>query len=246
MSLVTNERLRAAIRAKGLTVATLAARLDVDPKSVQRWITQERVPHAGTRLRVAQELGDDETYYWPSLLDSHQSIGASQSELVQMWPTRDTVPHDVWRTLIDQAEHRIDVLAYSGGFLVETFRLVDVIRERAGDDFTARILLGDATSEHVQSRGIHEGLPSLPARAMSTAEYLRPVLELEGVELRVQSVPLYASLYRFDDQILVNSHTHGLPAKDNPVHHYRAVPGGRMFAYYLQAFDRVWDSSSPA
>lgn len=245
MSLVTNERLRNAIRAKGLTVATLASRLDVDPKSVQRWITQERVPHSSTRTRVVQELGDEETYYWPSLLNTSQSIGASQNELVQMWPTRDTVPHDIWRTLIDQGKHHIDVLAYSGGFLVETFRLVDVIRERTGSDFSARIILGDATSENVQRRGVEEGLPSLPARAMSTAEYLKPILELEGVELRVQSVPLYASIYRFDDQILVNSHTHGLPAKDNPIHHYREVPGGRMFRYYADAFERVWDASAP-
>lgn len=242
---MANERLRASMTAAGYSVQTLAEAVEVDPKSVRRWISQERVPHASTRAAVAKVLGREETFYWPSLLDSPAALGATRSELVQMWPSRDRVPHDVWRSLIDSSHQHLDVLAYSGGFLVESFRLVDLIHERAGAGLQVRIALGDAASTNVRDRGRAEGLPSLPARASSTIEYLGDVVDLEQVQVRVHGTPLYASLYRFDDELLVNSHTHGLPAKDNPVHHYRAVPGGQMLPYYLDAFQRVWDQSYP-
>lgn len=233
------------MRAAGHSVQSLAEAVDVDPKSVRRWVAEGRLPHSASRAAVAHELGREETFYWPTLLDAASTLGASRSELVQMWPSRDRVPHDVWRSLIDSSRQHLDVLAYSGGFLVESFRLVDLIHERAGDGLRVRIALGDGASANVQDRGRAEGLPSLPARAASTIEYLAEVVGLDQVEVRVHATPLYASLYRFDDELLVNSHTHGLPAKDNPIHHYRAVPGGQMLPYYLDAFQRVWDQSYP-
>lgn len=237
---MVNERLRTAVNGTGHTIQSLAAAVGVDPKSVQRWITQGRMPHRETRAAVAAELGGDEVYYWPELLNSSAALSATRSELVQLWPSRDRVPHDVWRSLIDATSEQLDVLAYSGGFLVESFRLADVIAERVTSGLRVRLLLGDETSESVHARGHAEGLPSLPARAASTREYLADVLALDAVELRVHDTPLYASIYRFDDELLVNSHTHGLPAKDNPVHHYRAAPGGSMVTYYAAAFERVW------
>ena len=77
-----NQRLRQALAASGITQATLAERIGVDAKSVERWITQERLPHATTRARVAKVLGLDETYFWPSLLGTDQTKNATNSELV--------------------------------------------------------------------------------------------------------------------------------------------------------------------
>src|SRR4051812_29248795 len=69
---VPNQRLRNALATTGLTPAVLAERVGVDPKSVERWITQDRLPHPTTRASVAQTLGQDETYFWPALLTSQQ------------------------------------------------------------------------------------------------------------------------------------------------------------------------------
>lgn len=242
---MANERLRTAIAGAGYTIQSLADAVEVDPKSVQRWVTQDRMPHPSTRAAVVAVLGGDEVYYWPALLDSPAALSASRSELVQLWPSRDRVPSDVWRSLIDGTRAHLDLLAYSGGHLVEVYRLVDHIAEHAPAGLRVRLLLGDDTSEPVRARGRDEGLPSLPARAASTREYLADVLALESVELRVHQTPLYASLYRFDDDLLVNHHTHGLPAKDNPVHHYRAVEGGALWRYYVAAFERVWATGYP-
>lgn len=224
----------------------LATAVDVDPKSVERWITQDRVPHRGTRARVAKELGLDETYLWPSLLLEARASSAAQSELVQLWPTRDSVPGDVWRSLLARTQQRLEVLVYSGGFLVEAYGVARDIARISHAGGQIRMLLGDSTSDEVARRAAGEGLPTLPARAASTLDYLAEVSGLPGVEVRLHSTPLYVSIYRFDDEALVNPHTHGIGAKDSPVFHYQRVGGGSMFGYYERAFNRVWDVATPA
>lgn len=235
-----NTRLHAALDAAGLTRAQLAETVEVDPKSVERWITQGRLPRAATRLRVASVVGAEETYLWPALVERPGS--GAPAEIVQVWPSRDVVPGHVWQNLVDNTRERLDVLVFSGGFLVETFRLGERIAAVSAAGGRVRIALGDPLSPVVAERGIAEGLPSLPNRAASTSEYLAGVRDLPGVEVRVHDTPLYVSIYVFDDELLVNPHTHGLPAKDNPVLHLRAAPGaGGLADYYRDAFERVWD-----
>ena len=245
VDVMPNHRLRSALAAHDMTTAGLAATVGVDPKSVERWLTQDRVPHRGTRARVATVLGHEETYLWPSLRDGMGATAATASELVSMWPTRDSVPGDVWRSLSSRVSRRLEVLVYSGGFVVEAFGLTREIRRIAAGDGSVRILLGKADSDEVRRRGVAEGLPTLPARAASTRDYLRDVRGLSGVEIRVHDVPLYASIYRFDDDMLVNPHTHGIGAKDSPVFHYERVGTGGLFGYYEKAFDRVWEIATP-
>src|SRR5690606_10228481 len=128
---MTNERRRGAMAAANLTKHALAERLGISTKTVERWITQDRCPHPGLRRKVARELDRDETYLWPELLAGSRSAAASLSEFVQIWPTRPEVPHEVWRSLMQQATEHIDVLVYAGGFLVESLDFVNVVRTKA-------------------------------------------------------------------------------------------------------------------
>jgi hypothetical protein len=56
---------------------------------------------------------------------------------------------------------------------------------------------------------------------------------------------LYNSLYRADDELLVNTHIHGVPAAHAPVLHLDASAGGDLATAYLDSFERVWDSAAP-
>jgi hypothetical protein len=78
---------------------------------------------------VARALGSDEIYFWPALLGREQSKNATNAELVQVWPARGDVPGDVWRSLFQQAADQVDVLVYSGGFLIEAYNRIETIRE---------------------------------------------------------------------------------------------------------------------
>src|SRR5260221_624976 len=60
-----NERLRSVLAQRGVTIEGLAEACRVDPKTVNRWIGEGRVPHARHRFTASQHLNVDETYLWP-------------------------------------------------------------------------------------------------------------------------------------------------------------------------------------
>jgi hypothetical protein len=66
----------------------------------------------------------------------------------------------------------------------------------------------------------------------------------DGVELRLHDTPLYNSIYRFDDEMLINVHAYGILAAYTPVMHLRRVDGA-FFHTYLESFERVWASAHP-
>ena len=70
--------------------------------------------------------------------------------------------------------------------------------------------------------------------------YLRPLFDVAGVELRLHDTTLYNSIFRVDDDMLVNMHTYGAQAAQSPVMHVRRMAGGRLFPHYLDSFERVW------
>jgi hypothetical protein len=50
---------------------------------------------------------------------------------------------------------------------------------------------------------------------------------------------LYASEFRFDDTLLINTHAHGLWASQSPVLRIDCATSP-LFHFYTDAFDRVW------
>lgn len=56
---------------------------------------------------------------------------------------------------------------------------------------------------------------------------------------------LYNSLYRADDELLVNTHIHGVPAAHAPALHLRANEASDLVATYLDSFERIWNAAAP-
>ena len=56
---------------------------------------------------------------------------------------------------------------------------------------------------------------------------------------------LYASLYRGDDVMLVNTHAYGSPASQSPVLQLQRLPGGQVFDHYAHSFEEVWATARP-
>jgi transcriptional regulator with XRE-family HTH domain len=76
---MANERLRAALSEKGLRNLDIAADLDVDPKTVERWVSQGRVPYPRHRQQLAQLLGVSEEELWPELQDRQRREDDSET-----------------------------------------------------------------------------------------------------------------------------------------------------------------------
>ncbi|WP_219465675.1 helix-turn-helix domain-containing protein [Nonomuraea rhizosphaerae] len=241
---MANERLRAAMLERGASLADVAAAVEVDPKTVERWVTQGRVPYRRHRFIVAGFLGMEEAYLWPEVRD--QVAAVSESELVTLYPHRWAVPRDAWGHLFSSANQEIGVLVYSGLFLAEDTGIVRTFASKAKAGVRVRILFGDPKSAEVAQRGADEGIgDGMGARIMNSLVLFRPLMKLENVEIRLHGTVLYNSIYRGDDQLLINTHVYGQPASNAPVLHLRQVPGGDMVATYLESFESVWESAAP-
>jgi transcriptional regulator with XRE-family HTH domain len=240
-----NDRLRTAMLERGVTPADLATALQVDPKSVERWISG-RTPYRRHRYAVAAHLGVDESYLWPDALTTDQVANASDSEIINVHPHRWAVPSDLWRNFFDNAEREIGVLVYSGLFVAEDAGIQRVFRRKADAGATVRILLGDPDGESVTQRGADEGIDDTMAAKIKNAIVLYKQLRgIDGIEFRLHRTVLYNSIYRADDQLLVNTHIYNFPASQAPVLHLRRVAGGDMVTTYLESFERVWTDASP-
>jgi len=228
-----------------MTPTTLAHALDVDPKSVERWITG-RVPYRKHRYAVAALLGVDEALLWPGALSREQVAAAAESEVLTVYPHRWAVPNDAWHRLYESAEREIGVLVYSGLFLAESTGLIQLFARKAGAGTRVRILFGDPDSPEVAQHGTDIGLgEAMAGRVRNALVLFAPLSRIERVEIRLHRTVLYNSIYRADDTLLVNTHVYGEPAQNAPVLHLRRVAGGDMVTTYVSSFDRVWNGAVP-
>jgi transcriptional regulator with XRE-family HTH domain len=240
-----NERLRAALLERGLTPAALSQHIGVDHKTVERWIAG-RTPYRKHRFEAAARLGVDEAYLWPDALSRDQVVGASESELLAIYPHRWDAPREVWQRFFSSAEEEIGVLVYAGLFLAEDAGVQKILAGKARAGVRVRVLLGDPDSPQVAERGAGEGIDdAVGVKIRNVMVLYQPLRSVEGTEFRLHQTPLYNSIYRADDQLLVNTHIHGMPATRAPLWHLRKVAGGELASMYLESFERVWDTAVP-
>jgi len=241
-----NERLRALLLERGKTLDQLAAHAQVDAKTVERWITRGRLPYRRHRFEVASFLGVDESYIWPDALGRDEVSVVSESEIVAVWPHRSEVPRDLWGHLFSQSEREIGVLVYSGLFVSEDAGIQKIFKQKAAAGVRVRILLGDPDSQAVADRGEDEGVGDARAAKIRNALAMyRPLRSVEGVEFRFHRTVLYNSIYRADDQVLVNTHLFGVTAAHAPVWHLRKLPAGELASLYIDSFEQVWETATP-
>jgi hypothetical protein len=228
-----------------LTEGDLAAELAVDPKTIRRWL-DGRMPYPRHRGVLARLLNVDEFQLWPEL-EAIQASKSRPAEIVAVYSHRSEITMHGWSSLFAASEREIDVLAYAALFLAENAELVELVATRADAGVGVRIALGNPDGRHIAQRGREEGIgAALAAKVRNALVLLRPLLEHPGVELRLHDTVLYNSMYRSDDQLLVNQHIYGIPAAQAPTYHLRKTADGEMFSFYLDSFRRVWDGAVPA
>lgn len=236
---MANERLRAAIFSSRFDIDDIAHELGVDRKTIERWIAG-RVPYKRHRYALASLLGVDPAYLWP-VEAADQANDLALAEVVAIYPVRSTVSNDAWLRLFEQARDRIDVLVYAGFWLSEDPAIRRLLVRKAKANVHIRVLLGDPDSPEVHQRGVDEGIgTAISAKIANTIHNYRDLIVAPNVEFRLHDTVLYNSIYRADDEMLVNTHLYGLPAHMNPLMHLRRVPGAEFFSGYAESLERVW------
>lgn len=240
-----NERLRTVMLRTGTTEDDLALCCGVDVKTVGRWISLGRVPHRQHRWSAAARLGADEAYLWPEAAPARQQ--ASNDELVRLYADRASVPRETWIRLMAEARDEIAVLVMSGTFYAQTQpRVGRLLAEAASRGVRVRLCFGDPSSQAVAIRDAEEGIAgTLAAKIRSNLTYYRDIARSCDAAVRLHGCTLYASIFRYDDDVLANPHTWGAAGSANPVMHLRRLDGGQVATHYTDSFERVWDTAKP-
>lgn len=240
-----NERLHNAMAAANVTIEAAAVAAQVDVKTVQRWM-HGRLPHPRNRWALCSLLKEDESYLWPESQSINEE-GRSTDEIVAAYAHRIQLPLTTWRQLIRRATRTVDVLGYAILFLVEQNPdLVSRLQNRAATGSQVRIALGDPKSLQVRERDMEEHLDGgLPARINTALHYLQALSDCHNVSLHLYNAPLYSSIFRFDDQMLVTPHLYGGPGYASPILHLRRLSGEGIFSTFVTHFERVWAISTP-
>jgi transcriptional regulator with XRE-family HTH domain len=228
-----NETLRRALLRARLSEDDVAARLAVDPKTVRRW-TEGRVPYLRYRWELARLLDCDEIDLWPQV-----GTGQAQpAEVLAIYPHRDTVPSKVWQEFFSSAEREIGILARSGLFLAARPGVLAALASRAQAGVRVRICVRDPEAAYKNIVPKLGG--SLASRIDDAVARYRPLRESGNVEIRICRVALTSSIYRADDNVLVEQYVYGIPSAQVPVLHLRREAASEMASAYLESYERVW------
>jgi transcriptional regulator with XRE-family HTH domain len=243
---MSNERLRSALLARGMTVQTLAEAIEVNPKTVERWITQGKVPYRRHQYATAAALKVDVTTLWEDGRTVDSATDLTKAEIAAVYPHRHTVPSGLWRELYGRAEQNLDVLVYSGLFLSEDPLFHDLVKAKVASGAQVRILLGEPGCAAVRQRGIDEGHQIMDGKIRNALLLYRPLMQSHPeIGFRLHDSTLYNSIYRADDEMLVNPHVYGIGAYMAPVLHLRRLPGGGLFDTYANSIEHTWQNARP-
>jgi hypothetical protein len=235
--------LRRALAESRLREIDVAKTLGVDPKTVQRWLAG-RLPQPRHRWKLADLVARHEYDLWPQL--AGELAPTINREILATYTHRGAVPRERWRQLFASGKSEIGILVYAGLFLAEDIDLVRIMHDKAEDGVTIRILLGDPDSEQVALRGAEEGIAeAMAAKIRNVIVLYRLLLDMPTVEIRLHTTVLYNSLYRADDEMLVNPHVYGTAAAQAPVLHLHRHGDGDLFATYADSFEHVWTTAKP-
>ena len=133
-----NENLRRALLRARLSDEDVATRLEVDPKTVRRWL-EGRTPYLRHRWALAGMLDLDETDLWPQA----RTTRPHPAEVRAIYPHRDSVPRELWLDLFRSAEREIDILDSSSLFLAADTEILATLTNRAKAGVQERICLAD-------------------------------------------------------------------------------------------------------
>ena len=172
-----------------------------------------------------------------------QIAAASQSEVVRSIRTAGQSRRRSGSTS-SRAEREIGLLVYAGMFLAEDAGVQKLLAAQARAGVGSGCCSAIRTAE-VAERGDDEGIgdEAMAAKVRNSLVLFRRLLPSRA-EFRLHGTVLYNSIFRADDQLLVNTHIYGsgeLRAGVPPAQDRRR----RMVSTYLDSFERVWESATP-
>lgn len=250
---VRNIALELAMRTKGISTRRLAERIDVTEKTVRRWLADADWKVQDVNAHAAADVLECTPHdLWASQFPAEPpacrpATGTAVTFNPTFYPTRTQVPITLWQNHFANARESIDILVFAATFLFDTLdgfttTLIDAAQRGA----QVRFLVGDPGGDNMILRGEEEGIGnSVIARSRNSVELLTPHLHTPGLQVRTHQTTLYTSIFRVDEDMIINFHVYGSPGRDNPVMIFSRPDEPRLWATFERAFTRVWDQAQP-
>jgi hypothetical protein len=180
---------------------------------------------------------------WPQ--DGNTADGTA--EVVGVYSTRAQISPVTVASLLSGSNEQIDILGFSALWLWESVQdFSGILRTKVRQGVGIRICLGDPTSEAVRLRGEEEGVgPSFAGRCEIAIKYARSFSPNAEEMVRLSGRTLYTSIFRFDNELLLNTHLWGNAAVDSPLLHVRRQGDRGIFENAMRSFERVWMEAQP-
>jgi transcriptional regulator with XRE-family HTH domain len=247
---VPNERLRQAISQAGLEPEQLADRVEVDIKTLQRWLAG-RTPHPRLRARLARALGREERELWPELAIEAPEDSESGGEIQGAWAHADDERVPAWHELLEEAVDRIELLGYSLIDVVSVDGVIDTLAQKAGSGARVRILISapdsiwvTATAPQLGQEEDYIGRSQLRLEIETARAHLEPLAEHADIDLRQFYADPGHTILRFDDQMLVIPRLHGTSSADAPLLHLQRLGDGGVFDQFAVHLDALAEQAS--
>lgn len=228
----------------GMSQDKFCVELEIEPKSLRGWRDGTVRPRAASMTKVAEHFG-------VQLFEIFPEYGTPKSlafaEVSNAWAHRCDSPKDFWWQFFEEAEDQIDLLGYAMQFLHEDHKdFVALLRDKAQNGCRIRIVMADPQSVAAKDRDQEEGLRGgLIARIGTSLTYFEPVIGVSNIEIRSQGFPMYNSIFRFDDDMLVTPHLYHKPGRLAPLFHLHSGEGDGIFNTYLGSFEEVFTDCKP-
>lgn len=166
--------------------------------------------------------------------------------VVRFYHHRADTPKSLWMDLLTGANVNIDLFANASLFLPEENpEAIGILRKKAAGGTKVRIMLADPEHPAMELRGREERLyDGIAGRIKMAWAYYRPLIGLDGIEFHMHGTALYNSIFRYDNQMLVNQHIYGAYGYIAPILHIRRVVEADLFETYMKSFERIWNEDS--
>lgn len=252
-ALVPNVALDLAMKGKGISRHKLARAIGVTEITVRRWLENVQIKvRLDNAQAAARELGCIPHDLWPDQFPPSQepmsTMGCTTAPFNPvLYASRTQVPITVWENHFSESRSAIDILVIAATFLFDTLDgFTATLADAARRGVQIRFLIGDPDGDNTALRGKEEGIgESVHARSHNSVELLRPYTTTPGLNVRTHETTLYTSIFRVDDDMIVNFHIYGSPGRDNPVMVFSRQQEPRLWATFERAFTRVWDHARP-
>jgi hypothetical protein len=216
---MANDKLRAALRNAGLAPDELADIVQVDIRTVRRWLSG-RPPYPRHRGQVARALDTTEHNLWPDIAlptPNRANTVPTANEIIAAVARADDLRAPTTETLIQTATEQIDLLDNTLQRLLTRPGLHQLLTTKASHGCPIRILLAEP------------------------GPYLTPLLGHDRIQIRKAEVVELHAVHRLDDHMLLTLRLTGESDRPPPLLHLHRRAEGGLFDRLAEHFDHAWE-----